>query len=266
MLLKEGAIEEHVVGNLLAWPHTGFGAHLSQEIPPDAKTPATVACYMTRPPISPDRMLGGASNARVIYRSDIVYPRHQATFRVFDPVDFLAEVSTHIPDPHEKTTLFYGWYSNRTRGYRKHHDLLGEARVMAPASGGEARAPLEVRRSWARLIRQVYEVDPLLCSRCGGTMKVIAVIERPAVACLPAGRSGRFSITWASPPQRPSSARLPIRRMPWPLSSRASGPTNRSLMISSSLIPFFSSRALGAGLPCMAPPSRRIRKDREDFR
>jgi hypothetical protein len=27
----------------------------------------------------------------------------------------------------------------------------------------------------------VYEVDPLLCSRCGGTMKVIAVIERPAV-------------------------------------------------------------------------------------
>ena len=28
---------------------------------------------------------------------------------------------------------------------------------------------------------QVYEVDPLLCPRCGGTMKVVAVIERPAV-------------------------------------------------------------------------------------
>jgi len=33
---------------------------------------------MTRPPISPDRMLGEASNARVIYRSDAVHPRHQA--------------------------------------------------------------------------------------------------------------------------------------------------------------------------------------------
>jgi len=45
----------------------------------------------------------------------------------------------------------------------------------------EVRAPLEIRRSWARLIRQVYEVDPLVCARCGGAMKIIAVIERPAV-------------------------------------------------------------------------------------
>jgi hypothetical protein len=31
------------------------------------------------------------------------------------------------------------------------------------------------------LIRQVYEVDPLLCPCCGGTMKILAVIERPAI-------------------------------------------------------------------------------------
>jgi hypothetical protein len=42
MLLAEGAIAEHVVGNLLAWSHTGFGAHVSREIPVDAKRPATV--------------------------------------------------------------------------------------------------------------------------------------------------------------------------------------------------------------------------------
>ncbi len=58
-------------------------------------------------------MLGEASKAQVIYRSDAVHPRHQANFRVFDPMDFLAEVSAHIPDSHEKTTLFCGWYSNR---------------------------------------------------------------------------------------------------------------------------------------------------------
>jgi len=69
---------------------------VSREIPADAKTPNTIACYMIRPPISPDRMLGGASNARVIYRSDIVHPRHQTNFRVFDPVDFLAEVSAQL--------------------------------------------------------------------------------------------------------------------------------------------------------------------------
>ena len=45
----------------------------------------------------------------------------------------------------------------------------------------EDRAPLEVRRSWARLIRQVYEVDPLHCPHCGGVMRVTAVIEQPDV-------------------------------------------------------------------------------------
>lgn len=29
---------------------------------------------------------------------------------------------------------------------------------------------------WARLIAKVYEVDPLVCTKCGGEMKVVAVI------------------------------------------------------------------------------------------
>ena len=51
------------------------------------------------PPITLERMLGEASSAQVIYRSEAVHPRHQANFRVFEPLDFLAEVSAHIPDP-----------------------------------------------------------------------------------------------------------------------------------------------------------------------
>ena len=41
--------------------------------------------------------------------------------------------------------------------------------------------PLAVRQAWARLIRKVYEVDPLRCPRCGGTLRVIAVIDQPDV-------------------------------------------------------------------------------------
>ena len=29
------------------------------------------------------------------------------------------------------------------------------------------------------LIKRVYEVDPLVCAKCGGTMKVVAFIEPP---------------------------------------------------------------------------------------
>ncbi len=71
--------------------------------------------------------------------------------------------------------------SNQARGNRKRHELLGAAPPTEPAPEGDTRAPLEARRSWARLIRKVYGVDPLLCARCCGTMKIIAVIE-PACA------------------------------------------------------------------------------------
>jgi hypothetical protein len=37
----------------------------------------------------------------------------------------------------------------------------------------------ESRSTWARLIAQVYEVDPLTCTRCGSPMRILAVITEP---------------------------------------------------------------------------------------
>jgi len=34
----------------------------------------------------------------------------------------------------------------------------------------------------AEMIRKVYEVDPLVCPQCGGTMKIIAFLTDHAVA------------------------------------------------------------------------------------
>ena len=35
--------------------------------------------------------------------------------------------------------------------------------------------------SWARLIARVYQVDPLLCTRCGQRMSVVAFVTDSAV-------------------------------------------------------------------------------------
>ncbi|MFH1079954.1 MAG: hypothetical protein V1766_06795 [Pseudomonadota bacterium] len=37
------------------------------------------------------------------------------------------------------------------------------------------------RRNWSRLIRKINEVDPLVCPKCQGTMRVIGSIEDPSV-------------------------------------------------------------------------------------
>lgn len=36
---------------------------------------------------------------------------------------------------------------------------------------------MRARAAWARLIRKVYEADPLECPRCKGPMRVIALID-----------------------------------------------------------------------------------------
>ena len=33
------------------------------------------------------------------------------------------------------------------------------------------------RKNWARLIQKVYNIDPLLCAKCSGSMKIISLID-----------------------------------------------------------------------------------------
>ena len=36
-------------------------------------------------------------------------------------------------------------------------------------------------KGWAKMIRKVYEVDPLVCPKCGGRMKIVAFLTEYAV-------------------------------------------------------------------------------------
>jgi hypothetical protein len=36
-------------------------------------------------------------------------------------------------------------------------------------------------KGWAEMIRKVYEVDPMVCPQCGGTMKIISFLTDYAV-------------------------------------------------------------------------------------
>jgi hypothetical protein len=50
----------------------------------------------------------------------------------------------------------------------------------SPVPGQTQTVPQRACRSaWAKLITKVYEVDPLVCCRCGSAMTVIAVITDP---------------------------------------------------------------------------------------
>jgi len=63
------------------------------------------------------------------------------------------------------------------------------------------------RAAWARLIRKVYEADPLECPKCKGPMRVMALIEDPQVIRRILEHLGLWAplATERSPPLGPAS-------------------------------------------------------------
>ena len=90
-----------------------------------------------------------------------------------NPLEWLARLCDHIPDPGQHRTLFYGEYSNRVRG-------CGEPAEPAAEAGEEHRPRRRASPSWGRLIAKVYQVDPLVCTRCGKRMSVVAFVTDSA--------------------------------------------------------------------------------------
>jgi len=142
--------------------------------------------YIMRPPISLDRM-SWDGEGEVRYRRK---RGHEGSgwegceVETFEPLEFLARVIMHIPEPRRHLVRYYGWYSNAARGRRRREEESGCGGGSGHSSdqkrddGPDARA---MRRSWAQLIKRIYEVDPLVCPKCGSEMKVVAFIIDHAV-------------------------------------------------------------------------------------
>jgi len=131
--------------------------------------------YFLRCPFSQARMIEVANAGKVLYKtgdnrlgrfpdaaSDDLLAGPKRNFQIFDPLDFLAEVTQHIPEMGGHLIRYYGWYSNKKRGER--------ARAQPPTPEGSAAPPRtpsarEARKRWAALIKQVCETDPLTCPK-----------------------------------------------------------------------------------------------------
>ena len=96
---------------------------------------------------------------------------------IFDALEWLAAICSHVPNKGEQMVRYYGYYSNKSRGLRKKADTDNQLPTIIP---GEMSSK-QFLQNWARLIQKIYEVDPLVCPKCQGVMKVIAFIELVSV-------------------------------------------------------------------------------------
>ena len=151
---------------LLSWRHTGFNVH--SRVRAKTKTEAErVGKYMIRPLLSLERLSLDEPEGRVCYR----YGKEAKEVERMDYLEFIARITSHIPDKGQVTVRYYGLYANAHRGKVKKWSQVPLALGMIE----EELRPIP-SKGWAEMIRKVYEVDPMLCPHCGATMKVIAFL------------------------------------------------------------------------------------------
>jgi hypothetical protein len=93
--------------------------------------------------------------------------------KVFDALEWLAAMCSHIPNTGEQMVRYYGYYSNVSRGKRQQSAEDDDIPCIIE-SEEDAKAH---RRKWSRLLQKIYEIDPLICPKCQGTMRIISSIE-----------------------------------------------------------------------------------------
>ncbi|MGB8434531.1 MAG: transposase [Burkholderiales bacterium] len=140
-----------------------------------------LAGYMLRAPFALAKMTYDAQSGTVIDRSKM-HAGLKRNFQLMPGAQWLALLCRHIPDRYEHLVRYLGWYSNRARGERaktgKAHDAPSP---NAPSAELLSQFASRAKAAWARLIRKVYEADPLECPQCKGPMRSIALIDEPPV-------------------------------------------------------------------------------------
>ena len=169
MLIQEGKISDELASKISSWPHSGFNIHNEVQIDAsDGKGKETLAQYIIKAPISQERMIYDKEKQAVIYRSKKVTV-------VYNPLDWVAAITSHIPNKYSQSVHFYGRYSNKSRGLR----LKAQEESQGNASISYAPPPPKkaCSKKWAELIKLVYEVNPLQCPKCQNEMRIATIIN-----------------------------------------------------------------------------------------
>ena len=181
MVVAQRRLSRDFADKLRAWHPSGFSVYRGRPIDRNDR-PALdrLAAYILRPSFAASRLAYDPEQVQIDYRTP------KGVRRTLDALDWIALVTSHIPGPREQTTRYYGRYSNAARGKRRLAASQETAHGLPAAEDSEQHSAAEAfsrqrRRNWARLLRKVYEIDPLACPQSSHALEMIAVIEQPSV-------------------------------------------------------------------------------------
>jgi hypothetical protein len=159
----------------------GLDLHAGLVVPAGQRERLERVCrYALRPPVTQERLhLTVEGQVRLELRQPW---RDGTTDVVFDPVEFLGRLAVLVPRPHVKLILYHGVLGPRA-AWRS--EVVRRTPTEDARDAGVNEASTAARRArgerWASLMRRTFGFEVLACPRCGGRLRLIALIEEAAV-------------------------------------------------------------------------------------
>jgi hypothetical protein len=193
-LQRQGCLDADDVDTLLGWDHhSGFSVDNTVSIPHwDRAGLERLVRYCARHPFAKGRLRLG-SDDHVVYqlREPDVGGRTQIRLHVFELFDRLAEL---IVPPRIHRHRYFGCLAPASPLRPLVTLTAGDAQPQVPSAlpappddetpadpEGTSQSLSPCSSLWALLIARTYEVLPILCTRCGTEMKLVAFITQPPV-------------------------------------------------------------------------------------
>jgi hypothetical protein len=111
LLVGKGLLSSEWADRILSWRHTGFNVHSRVRARTKAEA-ERIGKYMVRPVLALDRLSFLEGEGRVVYR----HGDDGAELERMDYLEFIARVTSHIPDKGQVMVRYYGLYANAHRG------------------------------------------------------------------------------------------------------------------------------------------------------
>jgi Zn-finger nucleic acid-binding protein len=186
-MLRMGAVPEASIREMLTWAHSGFTLDAGTKIESgDRDGLRRLLLYVLRPALSLKKLT---------YKPEVGLVRYHCTkagqglaIHEWTGVEFVRRIAALIPPARKHVVRYYGALgpcsplrgavNAATRGKATSEELeAGYSITLVGRATREARkAASAALRSWAACVRKVFEVDPVLCAKCGGEMKLVAVV------------------------------------------------------------------------------------------
>ena len=159
---------------------SGFDLHAGIVVPGKARARLErLARYALRPAVGQDR-LQPMPDGTIVLELRRRW-RDGTTHIIFEPVELLERLAALVPRPRVNLVLYHGVFAPRATWRRLIVPVPptpADAPESAGAAGPRARPP---NRTWAELMARSFGYDVLACVRCGGRLRLVALIQSPAV-------------------------------------------------------------------------------------